>query len=277
MRSVKKKKYSTLILQSGTWTGKRTKLIGLAVVVTLSVFFFKVFQTRQFTILEMYLFSTIMAIIVYLWLFWALDFAVNKRTLFVILPQSTIFVFASVLFVQFFFLMKFQRMYEILLILLVLSVLFVGVYISFLTANIFAVSSYGKIPLEKVARTTSYILTALVVYFFTFVILASAQHIILILVLLLLVYIVVIGIHLSHLDLGKRLLRTGTLLSAWSLFVMVLALLPLTNRQEEVAAVPVITALSTMNIVTSIHERKSFWLSSLSYFLITVAIIWFLL
>jgi hypothetical protein len=82
--------------------------------------------------------------------------------------ESSLFVASEFLFIEMFFFEDLDRIYEGVLLLGILGLIWISTYVSFLMANIFNVGLYKDIPLEQVARTASYILSIFMVYFLTF-------------------------------------------------------------------------------------------------------------
>ncbi len=146
---------------------KRGKLISLALLIALSVFVQTLMKNEDPTVFRTLLTAGIYLLISFAGLVWAFNFQVKIKSLSFLL-HSSLFVMSEYLFIQLFFVEKFSRIYEGILLLILVILLFVSTYISFLMANVFNVNLYKSIPLANVGRTTSYIISTLSIFFLTF-------------------------------------------------------------------------------------------------------------
>lgn len=146
---------------------KRGKLISLALLIALSVFVQTLMKNEDPTVFRTLLTAGIYLLISFAGLVWAFNFQVKIKSLSFLL-HSSLFVMSEYLFIQLFFVEKFSRIYEGILLLILIILLCVSTYISFLMANVFNVNLYKSIPLANVGRTTSYIISTLSIFFLTF-------------------------------------------------------------------------------------------------------------
>jgi len=116
------------------------------------------------------------------------------------------------LFIQLFFAQKFSRIYEGILLLILVGLVFLGTYVSFLMANVFNVSLYKNIPLVHVGRTTSYIISTFLIFFMTFSSLALQLPVYILIPWNFVIYLFVTYIHLKNLGYEHFLLRRKTVL-----------------------------------------------------------------
>lgn len=237
---------------------KRARLIFLATCVAFSLIGNKFLLDRLgrggFYLFEVALLNFI---IVYFGLLWAFNFVVNKRSLLLILPQSALFVVAEAMFVQLLFDRIFVRTFEFFLLVFVAGILFTTSYVSFLMTNVFNVSQFGEIPLRKVAKTVSFIVTSLMIYFATYGILAIQQGLPLTLLALTVIYFVIVTLHYVHLDMKlKDIIRTASAI-VWSMVVVALAMLFWGDQNELTAMIPTITAFMIIGIDMH-HEEERF-------------------
>lgn len=235
---------------------KRGKMIFIAGLIALVSFLLKLFQMDERTVIQIYLIATGGFILTYVGTLWFSNFIVNKRVLLNIIPQGALFIFSEVLFIELFFFSKFVRIYEAFLLFIFLIVVFVSSYVTFLMMNIFIVSTVKTIPLEQVAKTTSFIISLLMVYFLTFGLLASGLNIFLLIVLLCGFYGIVVLMHLLHLRLTAAYLRSGVILTAFSMLVSTLGVFLLGNRFELVALVPTAVMFSCTSVVINLIDNK---------------------
>jgi len=140
---------------------KRGKLLALSFLIALSVFVQTVIQSQDPTLLRVSITALIYLIFSFVGLVWAFNFQVKIKSL-PFLLHSSLFVMSEYLFIQLFFIEKFSRIYEGVLLLILVGLVFLGTYVSFLMSNVFNVNLYKQIPLANVGRTTSYIISYLV-------------------------------------------------------------------------------------------------------------------
>lgn len=236
---------------------KKGRLLTLAVVISVSLFFIKVTQTSENVgIWGVYLKAVIYFILSYLGLWWALRFQVNKKSALYVLPQSALFVFTQVLFIDLFFFQKFGRVYEALLLLFLLLLMLLGTYVSFLTSNVFNVGSVKEIPLLQVGKTTSYILSLLMVYFLTFGLLESALHPLLILIFSGLFYVSIIFMHFRHLGIGQGSFKGKVLLTVISMLFMLTGASFVSSLHEAIAFAPMVTMFVMVGIVMRVDRNQ---------------------
>lgn len=131
---------------------KRGKFLTLAALIALTIFISKIIQSEtQLIVSRIYLNAFFYAVFTFLGLLWAFKFQVKKRSLLFVL-QPALFVFSQVLFLEFFFFQKFNRIYEAFILLILVLLVFLGNYVSFLMANVLNVDLFKKIPLAQVGR-----------------------------------------------------------------------------------------------------------------------------
>jgi hypothetical protein len=191
---------------------KRGKLIVLSLLIALSVFIQTILKVNDGDIVRTILTALIYFVISVLGLIWAFNFQVKFKSL-LFLIQPALFVVSEYLFVQLFFIQRFSRIYEGLLLLILIAIVFVGTYVSFLMSNVFNVNLYKDIPLANVARTTSYIITTFTLFFILFGLLALQLP-----VYILLPFVLVFSAFLAYIHL-KNLGFVGTLLTRKTLLV----------------------------------------------------------
>ncbi len=213
---------------------KRGKLIALAMLIGLSMFVQTLVKTQEITIGR-----TLVTAIVYLFLsftglVWAFDFQVKIKSL-PFLLHSSLFVMSEYLFIQLFFVEKFSRIYEGILLLILVILVSIGSYISFLMANVFNVNLYKSIPLANVGRTTSYIISTLSIFFITFSLLSLQPAVYILLPIQFIISIFFVYIHLRNLGFEGFVLTRKTALVSLIVFFMFLASF-LTGILHEVSA-----------------------------------------
>lgn len=192
---------------------KRGKLLFLAGIITLAIFFNKVFQKQvEISTLRIYLDGLIYFVVAFIGLLWAFNFQIKPKSLLYIF-QSSLFVFSESVFVELFFFQKFGRVYEALILLVLLILVFVGIYIAFLMTNVFNVSLFKQLPLLQVGRTSSYLISLLTMYFLTFALLSSSLPVYVLLVLILIAYMIVAFIHYINMGIEGEELTRKTILT----------------------------------------------------------------
>ncbi len=229
---------------------KRGKLLFLSALISLFMFVTKITQVQsQETILNIYLTSAIYFVASFLGLLWAFNFQVKKQS-FLYLLQSSLFVFSEVLFIEFFFFQKFNRIYEAFLLLILLFLVFLGNYGSFLMANVFNVNLFKKIPLVHVGRTTSYVLSLLMLYFLSFSFLGTGLPIYLLLPIFLVVLFFIVLVHYMNIGLEQGELFRKTFFTVFVVFCLFLGSFLLGTSHEIISVVPVVGLLVCVSVVS---------------------------
>lgn len=201
---------------------KRGKLITLSLLIALSLFILTLLKINNGDILRTILTSLGYFVLSIIGLIWAFNFQVKFKSI-PFLVQPALFVVSEYLFVQLFFIQKFSRIYEGLLLLLLIAIVFVGTYVSFLMSNVFNVSLYKDIPLLNVARTTSYIITTFTLFFTIFSLLALQLPVYILLPLVFLFIFYLVYIHLKNLGFGGLLLTRKSILVSLLVIFMFLS------------------------------------------------------
>lgn len=201
---------------------KRGKLIVLSLLFGLSIFVQTLIKQQDMGISRILLTALIYLFASFGGLIWAFDFQVKIKSLSFLL-QSSLFVMSEYLFVQLFFVEKFSRIYEGILLLILVGLVSMGTYISFLMANVFNVNLYKSIPLANVGRTTSYIISTLTIFFLTFGLLSLQPVIYILLPIQLLISIFFSYIHLKILGFESFVLNRKVMFVSLILFIMFLS------------------------------------------------------
>ena len=213
---------------------KRGKLIMLSLIIGLSIFVQTLIKQQDLEVTRILIITLIYLGGSFIGLIWAFDFQVKIKSLSFLL-QSSLFVMSEYLFVQLFFVGKFSRIYEGILLLILVALVSIGTYISFLMANVFNVNLYKSIPLANVGRTTSYIISTLSLFFLTFSLLSLQPAIYILLPLQLLISIFFTYIHLRVLGYEGYVLNRKVVLVSLIVFIMFISSF-LTGIIHEVSA-----------------------------------------
>lgn len=232
---------------------KRGKLLLIAAVIALAIFVFKVSQVQTETLIwRVYMHAFLYALVVFVGLLWAFNFQVKKKS-FLYLFQASLFVFAEVLFVELFFFQKFSRVYEAIILLVLIILIFLMNYFVFLMTNVFNVNLFRSIPLMQVGRTVSYLASVFMAYFFTFSLLASGFPPYISLPVILLAYILVVILHYINIDIvGGGLLRK-TAMTVLIMVILLLSVMFFGNVHEVISFAPVVGYFLSVNVIT--HEK----------------------
>lgn len=190
---------------------KRGKLLSLSLLIALSIFVQTILKVNDGDIIRTILTAGIYLVVSTMGLIWAFNFRVKIKSL-PFLIHSGLFVASEYLFVQLFFIQRFSRIYEGILLLVLVGILFVGTYVSFLMANVFNVNLYKNIPLVNVARTTSYIVSTFSLFFLLFGLLALQVPVYVLLPGVILVSSFLSYIHLRNLGYEGMLLSRKTIM-----------------------------------------------------------------
>ncbi len=192
-------------------------------------------------------------IIAFVGFLWSLSFKVNARILLLIAPQVALLVFSNILFLNVFFNQALGRLYETLLMVVLLIVFFLLTHIVFITSNVFAVSSFKKIPLEAVAKTTIYIISSLSFFFLTYGLLALEISVMTSMILLVFLMFFAIFLLLSHFYLEISTVFSNTFLVFWSILLILFSVVFFSSRVEFIALV--VTAVFYYSVGIFIGRR----------------------
>jgi hypothetical protein len=214
---------------------KKGKILFMVLFITFSYLFHKLLGPLHEVFLSSLILASIYAFISFWGFLWSLSFQVNAKIMLVIAPQLALIVFSQVLFFEMLFLQTFGRLYETILMILLLLFLFSLTYFNFLTSNVFAVSSFKRIPLEAVAKTTIYLLSAISVFFATYGFLALEMYIPLAMIFLFAFFALNIFFLLSHFYLEMSSILLNGSLIFWNMLLMVIGGVIYASRVEFVA------------------------------------------
>ncbi len=253
---------------------KRGKLLFLAGVITLAIFLAKVLQGEaDLPTWRIFLDGAIYFIVAFVGLLWAFNFQIKIKSLLYIL-QSSLFVFSEVIFIEIFFFQKFDRLYESLILFVLLILVFVGIYVSFLMANVFNVDLFKKLPLLQVGRTSSYLISLLMIYFLTFSFLSSGFPIYVVLPLIFVTYFLVALIHYVNMGIEEGELWRKTFLTTAITSILFLGVFLTGSTHELTAIAPALGYYCSVSMVT---QEQIFRKNSVSFVfsMILLAVIFF--
>lgn len=241
--------------ETSTDREKRGKLLLLAAFTALSLFISKIIQTDTLVVASrVYLNALIYFVIVFVGLLWSFNLQIKKKSL-ITLIQPALFVFSQELFVEFFFFQKFSRIYEAFILLGLVVVFFFINYFSFLSANIFNVSLFKKIPLLQVARTVSNIISVFMMYFITFSFLLSDFNVYILLGSLFLFYLLISLLNYVNNGIEEEgELFRKTFITTLIPFMLFSGVFLSGNVHEVISVIPVVGYFLTVGVAT----RESF-------------------
>lgn len=241
--------------ETSTDREKRGKLLLLAAFTALSLFISKIIQTDTLVVaIRVYLNALIYFVIVFVGLLWSFNLQIKKKSL-ITLIQPALFVFSQELFVEFFFFQKFSRIYEAFILLGLVVVFFFINYFSFLSANIFNVSLFKKIPLLQVARTVSNIISVFMMYFITFSFLLSDFNVYILLGSLFLFYLLISLLNYVNNGIEEEgELFRKTFITTLIPFMLFSGVFLSGNVHEVISVIPVVGYFLTVGVAT----RESF-------------------
>jgi len=236
---------------------KRLKLILLSFGLSFSLFFTKIFAESE-SLLDIYIVGGIYAVVAVIGLVWAFNFKIRAKSI-KYLFQGGLFVFSEVIFVLLFFFKQFDRIYEGILLILLLAFLWAITYACFLMINIFNVSLYKELPLLNVAQTASYILTLLMIYFLTFSILETGFPVYIIFPVIFLVYIFLLYMQLNEVGVEKDSIWDNVvIISLLNLFLLVPFIFVGSNH-EVISIVPMIGGFVGGGLLTLKEKDNVKW------------------
>ncbi|MCK9415100.1 MAG: hypothetical protein PHG60_00230 [Candidatus Dojkabacteria bacterium] len=249
---------------------KRVKIMLLSFGIAFSLFFTKIFA-RGGGLVNIYLIGSIYALVAIVGLVWAFNFRIKIQSIKYIF-QGGLFVFSEVVFVLLFFFKQFDRIYEGLLLVVLLMFLGVLTYVCFLMINIFNVSLFKELPLLNVAQTASYILTLLMIYFLTFGVLASGFPLYVIFPILFLIYIFLLHTEFNEIDIEKGHVWYLVIIVALLNVFLLLPFVFVGSSHEVIAVVPTIASFVGGGLLTIKERDNAKWQVFVYNFLILVIV-----
>jgi hypothetical protein len=262
------------VIQQKEDSVKKGKILLLALFITFSFFFNKNLGPFYPILENSLVLATIYSVITFFGFFWILSFKVNLRILSLILPQVVFLVFSQILFLDMFFDQTSGRLYETALMIVLLVVFFVLTHVVFLTSNIFAVSSFKKIPLEAVAKTTIYIISSLSIFFATYGFLNLEISTIFSIVLLLVFIFFSTVFVLSHFYLEMSTVFSNTVLVFWSVFLVLVGAVFFSSKVEFIALLLTMVFYFSVGLFISKREQIS-KLKIVEYIFLLILIVFF--
>ncbi len=233
---------------------KKGKILLLTLFITFSFFFNKNLGPFYPILDNSLIIAAIYSFIAFWGFLWILSFRVNSRIITLILPQVVFVIFSQVLFLDLLFDQTFGRVYETILMVIFLFVFFALTHVVFLTSNVFAVSSFKKIPLEAVARTTIYVISSLSVFFATYGFLNLGVPVVFSVLMLVIYLFFMVFFLLSHFYLEISTVFSNALLVFWSIFLVLVGAVVSSSRPEFVALI--VTAVFYFSTGLFISKRE---------------------
>jgi hypothetical protein len=152
---------------------------------------------------------------------------------------------------------------------------FIGNYISFLMANVLNVDLFKKIPLAQVGRTSSYLVSLLMMYFLTFSLLVTGLEIYVLLPLIFIAYALIVYLHYLNIGIGEGELYKKSLLTLLITFILFLGIFLTGDSHELVSAIPVVGYYFSVGVVS--QENIAYDKGKGIYFYIIILVFLFLL
>ncbi len=233
---------------------KRGKLLLLSAVIALSMFLSRIILSEQVAVWRIFLDASIYFVGVVIGLLWAFNFQVKKQSFIYLFQCSSLCVFSDS-FCGFFFFQKFNRIYEALILLILIVAVFFACYFVFLMVNTLNVNLFKPIPLAQVGRTISYISSIFMVYSLTFTFLISGLPSYITIPSILLLYFIIVVIHYSNIEIEGRELLRKALITTLIMSILLASVIFSGNSHEIISIIPVVGYFISVNMVT--HERIS--------------------
>ncbi len=236
---------------------KKGKVLFVVLFIIFSFFFNKTIGPFYPFLENSFILAAIYATIALWGFLWILSFKVNAKIVFLILPQVVFLVFTQILFLDMFFEQAFGRLYETFLMVSLLIVFFIIIHITFLTCNVFAVSSFKKIPLESVGKTMIYIVTVLSIFFAIYGFLNLGASLFLSVPLLLFFVFFVTVFLLSHFFIELSTIFSNAFMIFWCVTLVVLGSLFLSSKVEFVALIGTMVFYYSVGLFINKREQIS--------------------
>lgn len=253
-------------------TVKRGKLISLSLFIALTIFIQTLLQVSEGRTVQVFLIGIGYFVLSFIGLIWAFNFQVKFKSI-PFLVFSSLFVLSEYLFVQLFFVQKFSRIYEGLILLVLIGLVFTATYVSFLMVNVFNVNLYKNILLVHVGRTTSYIISTFTMFFMIFALLASELPFFILIPSVILVCSFLTYIHLSNLGFQQALLYRKSLLVSLLVIFLFLGTF-ISGFVHEVSTItPVVGYFAGVGIANLRNSNSKAWEILLYFGIIIIALL----
>jgi len=244
-------------------------MLFLSFAIIIAAFLTKILGS-EYSTWQIVLFSAIGFIVSYIGMIWVLGWEVSKKALLLYIPQAALFVGAEILFWFMYFSIGFDRFSEDLLLFSVLVVFFFCNYGVFLMANVFTISSFRQIPLEQVAKTTSYVLSIFLVYLTTFSVYAFEFPLYITVGLLAFFYILIISLHSIHLGLPDQFFKKFIVVGWWAMLVVTVAFSFVASKHELLALIPALVMYIAVDLVILPNTRRLPFTAIASYIFLCI-------
>ncbi len=264
----------TEVVQQKEDSIKKGKILLLSLFIAFSFFFNKNLGPFYPILDDSFVVASIYGLISLFGFLWILSFNINVRIFTLILPHIVFLVFSQVLFLDMFFEQTFGRVYETVLMVVLLAIFFLLLHVTFLTSNVFAVSSFKKIPLEAVAKTVIYIISCISVFFATYGFLNLDISLVFSVSLLSIFLFFTAVFLLSHFYLEISTVFSNALLIFWNVWIILMGAVFFSSRVEFVALLVTSVFYFSIGFFTSKREQISN-LKILEYVFILLLVVFF--
>jgi len=234
---------------------KRGRLFSIAVISTLLVLITQLTDTSNTAFWMIFLRAGGYAIFIYLFLIWGLRFQVTLYSLLFVLPYTAIYLLLQYVFFEIFFLTLSGRVLEIIILLILGLLIFIGNYASMLMANIFNVGTIKDIPLIHAARTTSYILLLLQTYFLTYSLLHSGVNILFLIPLFFIFVFISLYLHLKNSDLQDLIITKYALAIAFVTMISVFSIVFVNVEHAIGALAPTVVVYALIGTIMNNNKQ----------------------
>lgn len=216
-------------------SSKKGKIVLVSLFIVFSFLANKLFGPYHEILTNPLILSFLYALVAIFGFMWVLRFELNFRIVYLVSPHLGLIIFSQMLFIQMFFERSFGRIYEALLMSLILIFVFIITYITFLTSNVFAVVSFKKIPLEAVAKTSIYFISVLLVFFATYGLLSLQIHIVPLVIILISVYLLAAIFLLMYFYIETATILANSAMVFWNVLLIFVSSALFSVRIEFVA------------------------------------------
>lgn len=254
---------------------KKGRIFAIAVFSTILVLISQLTDTGQTAFWLIFLRGAIYSFSIYLLLLWGLRFQVTLYSLIFVLPFTAIYLLFQYVFFEIFFLTISGRVIEILILLVLGLLIFVGNYASMLMANVFNVATIKDIPLVHAARTTSYILLLLSIYFLSYSLLHSGINILLLVPIFLVFSFISIYLHLKNSDLQDSIIVKYVISICFILVISLFSIVFVNIDHAIGALVPTVVVYGLVGTIMN-NSKKLFSYKDLITYVVSIIAVYLL-
>lgn len=246
---------------------KRAKVLLLSFLISIFSLYYKL--TNDSTdFISLAILSLIIFMATYIGMLLIIKKDINKYSLLINIPQAALITTLFVIFGELFFVLRLDRIYEIILFVTYTFIQFFAIYSSILMCNIFSLNQIISIPLVQVARTSSVILSVFALYQAVFISFSLQTNVLVLLISIILLTIIIAFFHVKNLEYDGFLYKKVFPALVINVIGITIPFIFFENRVELIAILPAITFFIIQDWASHIQINRLTKYNYIEYLLI---------